>query len=201
LYKSTQENCILQNTMKTTSLACLILLSSFAFGATPSNASLKGTYAFNYQNAETNTRYAVVSCVNFKGLLPAGSVTHTPVQDGTIVFDGKGKATFTGTQYGHFNQALSNATVVWGCDANGNPVITNFGSAVYDAPVAFAGTGTYSIQTNYTGAMTITSGGVASGFVLRLAATNATTAFASQVLFHGLNTDNSSEGSGTGVKQ
>ena len=188
--------------MKTSLFASLILLlSTVAFGVTaPSNASLKGTYAFNYQNAETNAWYAVVSCANFKGSLQAGAVTHTPVQDGTIIPDGKGKVTLSGTQYGHFDQALSNATVVWSC-VNGNPVITNFGSAVYDAPVAFTGTGTYSIQSNYTGAMTITSNGMTSGFVLRLAATNAATAFASQVLFHGLNSDNSSEGSGIGVKQ
>lgn len=192
----------MQNTMKTSLLASLILLSSVAFGATPTNASLKGIYAFNYQNAETNTWYAVVSCTNFKGSIQAGSITHNPVQDGTVTFDGKGKvALATETQYGHFDQALSNATVKWTCDTHGNPVITNFGAAVYDAPAVITGTGTYSIQSNYTGAMTITVSGVSFGYILRLAATNATTAFASQVLFHGLNSDNSSEGSGIGVKQ
>ena len=80
--------------------------------------------------------------------------------------------------------------------------VANLGHrAVYDGPIALTGTGTYSIQSNYTGAMTLTVGGFSSGYVLRLAATNPATAFASQVLFHLLNSDNSSDGDGIAVKQ
>jgi len=182
-------------------LLCLVVLvlSAVAFGITPSNASLSGTYAINYHSASYNSWFAQVSCPHYTGSLYAGSTTTNEVVDGKIIFDAKGSVpSFSVYQYSHFNQALSNATPTWACDPNGNPYITNPGYAVYDAPIPDSGTGTYSIQSDYTGQMNLS--GVSGTFVLRIAATN-TKGLASDFMFHGTKSDNSADGDGLGVKQ
>jgi hypothetical protein len=185
--------------MKGTLLALSILvLTATAFAVTPSNASLKGIYAVNYIGARYNSWYAQVSCRNYTGPLYAGSTTSNEVEDVTITFDGKGSVTFSGYQYGKFDQALSNATPTWACDNNGNPYLTNNGHAVYDAPSVQSGTGTYSIQPDYTGAINLS--GSNDTLILRIAGTN-TKGFATNFMLHGLKSDNTSDGDGFGVKQ
>jgi hypothetical protein len=184
--------------MKRVLLAWLLCaLSVAAFGATPSNASLKGIYGVNYASANNNAWYAVVSCPNFSGQVYAGSETSTDVVDGTMTFDGKGIVTYAVTEYGKFDQALSNATVTWTCSPQGNPVITDPGNAVYDAPTAATGTGTYAIQSNYTGALVISGD---PGLILRVSNLN-TKGLASRFMFHGIYSNNRGDGAGEGALQ
>jgi len=179
---------------------CILALAVTAFAAvTPSDASLKGTYGFNEGKAETDSWFAQVSCPNYSGQLFAGSETSTPVNDGTITYDGKGNFTYTGYKYGVFDQTLSNETVQWTCDQNGNPIITNPGNAVYDAPVAESVSGTYTVNSNYTGEMNTEGGN--STLILRIAGTNAK-GLATTVLIHELrNSNNESRGGGVAIKQ
>jgi len=163
----------------------------------PSDASLKGVYAFNTHRAETNSWFAQVSCPKYTGGIIAGSETSTPVTDGTIYFDGKGNLTLSALKYGQFDQTLSNETVTWSCDQNGYPYITNYGYAVYDAPVADNGSATYTINSNYTGVVTDSNGNV---HVLRIAGTNAK-GLATTVFLHGVDTNNRSKEDGVAIKQ
>jgi len=179
---------------------CILALAVTAFAAVkPSDASLKGTYGFNNAKAETDSWFAQVSCPNYSGQLYAGSETSTVVNDGTITFDGKGNFTYTGDKYGVFDQTLSNETVQWTCDQNGNPIITNPGNAVYDAPVAESVSGTYTVNSDYTGEMN--TGGGNSTLILRIAGTNAK-GLATTVFLHELrSSNNESRGDGLAIKQ
>jgi len=181
------------------SISILTLAVAAFAGVKPSDASLKGVYGFNSAKPQTNSWWAQVSCPNYTGTIGAGSDTSTPVSDGTFTFDGKGDVTFSFYKYGQFDQTLSNETVQWTCDQNGNPIITNNGYAVYDAPVAESGSGTYTVNSDYTGVLN-PSGGGSSSFVLRIAGTNAK-GLATTVFFHELGSDNHSSDDGVAIKQ
>jgi hypothetical protein len=84
------------------------------------------------------------------------------------MLDGKGNITVgTYTQYGQFDQALSNATVVPSCTQGEG----SNGYAVYDPPTPGTLTGTYAIESNGTGTMNLnpsTSDGPAPSFYIQL---------------------------------
>src|SRR5579863_7210102 len=102
--------------------AAVAVMCGVAFGETPSNASLSGSYAVHMatpklaywwtsksckENGVTNTYYA------------SNSDTYTELIFGTATFDGHGHVTFSFTQEGKINQAASNATIVITCTAHG----------------------------------------------------------------------------------
>jgi hypothetical protein len=154
-----------------------------------SNASLKGKYSFQGNGPNQNYWYASITCYDHNGnpytVSAGGSEVSSQGDVGAMTFDGKGNVTGTFTEYGDFDQAASNATVVPSC----TPGQSNNGYAVYDAPVTGTVTGTYLVQSNGTGAMTMTvtggggGGGGAVSFVLQLAGTAAvrTTVFLTQL--------------------
>jgi hypothetical protein len=140
----------------------LFVLSAYATTPTTSVASLKGLYTFQLAGARQNSFSATVICGGQPTFI-SGNDTRSEVVAGTINFSGTGSATGTFTQYGHFNQTASDASVT--CTG---------GNAVYDAPASGTLTATYTVQSNSVGAMILTpSGGVGNNnpnnFVMRLA--------------------------------
>jgi hypothetical protein len=114
---------------------------------TTSNASLNGGYNFNFAGPHDNGWGQSLNCgsgTQFYG----GSETRDQVVLGTGTFDGAGNVTGTFTQYGKLDQTSSNATV--SC-ANTN------GNAVYFAPCSGTFTGSYSVQSNGSGTLTLTA--------------------------------------------
>ncbi len=136
---------------------CVLASATAVFAGPPATTTfsgaslLKGTYTVASHRARYVSWSAQVSCKNYSGPLYAGSDVANEANEGTVVFDGKGGASMSGTQYGSFDEALSELTPTWGCDSNGSPYITNSGHAVYDPPQPFTETGNYSVQSDYTG--------------------------------------------------
>lgn len=158
-------------------LAIWFLTVSASFAAAPSDASLKGPYSFQMIGVDDEQWGASINCPNGNGgtytLYFGGSTVKEESIVGVATFDGKGNVTGSFTDYGRFDQADSNATVVPSCAPGGG----SNGNAVYYAPSPGTFTGTYSIQSTGLGSMTITVSGVgASGpntFTLELGGTAA----------------------------
>jgi hypothetical protein len=150
---------------------CIVLVSTSAF-AILGNSSLKGKYSFQLGNAHLNEWNAFITCYDPQGnpysVYAGGSTVSSESILGLMTFDGKGNIAGTYTQYGHFDQSGSSATVVPSC----TPGASNNGYAVYFSAVTGTFTGTYSIQPTGLGAMVLTiSGGDTPSFVLELAGT------------------------------
>ena len=95
------------------------------------------------------------------------------------------------TTYGQFDYEASNATVVLSCTGP-----TDNGHAVYKTPSTAEFTGTYTIQPDGTGAMTLSFG---ESFILRLAGEDK--GIFSKVLITRVNADNSVGATGLAVLQ
>ena len=116
--------------------------------STPSNASLSGAYNFTFSGPHSVFWGQTLVCggqPQFWG----GSETRDDSVMGTATFDGAGNVSGTYTQYGKEDQTSSNATV--SCGNNGN--------AVYFAPCSGTFTGTYSVQSNGSGTLTLSPSG------------------------------------------
>jgi len=143
--------------------ASLVLLSSCAaLAATPSNASLKGTYFIQISQVKevywSKSLSATCFGVTYNQFL-GGQSSSTKLDTGTITFSGSGTFSMSVTQYGNFDQTLSNNTVTMSCTSNSKaPIITNSGSAVFDAAAPMTITGTYTITSNETGTMSFAGG-------------------------------------------
>jgi hypothetical protein len=158
---------------KSLPLFVVFAVAATAFAATPTNASLKGPYSFQLSSSHLNQWYASINCTNAQGgtytVSAGGSEVSGQSIQGVVTFDGKGNATGTYTQYGSFDQADSNATVVPSCSGS-----SNNGNSVYDPPVTGTFTGTYTIQPTGQGALVLNiSNGETVDFVLELASTAA----------------------------
>jgi len=155
---------------------CILLVAvSASFAAPISNASLKGTYAFQMNNSQFNGWWASINCPQPNGgsftVNAGGNDVSSKAIIGTITFDGKGNVKGTYTEYGDFDQATSNATAVPSCTGP-----SNNGYAVYDPSTSGTFTGTYSIQSAGLGAMILNptgGGGNPPNMILELAGTGA----------------------------
>jgi hypothetical protein len=181
---------------------CLLFVGP-CFAGTSTNASIKGTYAFQLSSAKFEGWSASITCPNGQVTFGGNTVATQSVQ-GTITFDGKGNITSGAfTQYGQFDQALSNATVVPSC----TPGQGSNGYAVYDPPVTGGTlTGTYSIEAGDVGTMSpITNMGdnTANTFYITLsgAAAVKNTIFMVDLDAANSNSPNREEISGTAVLQ
>lgn len=179
--------------MKRLTIAICILLffglTSSATTPTTSNASLKGTYIFLIHNTKVDTWGQSLNCGgNF--VFMGGSRASSEVDIGTATLDGAGGLTGTFTDYGNFDSASSNATV--SCSSGGN--------AVYFAPQTGTVTGTYSVQSNGTGTITmsVSNGDTFSAQIL-LVGNCASTGVNDAFLLTGLNPNhpNAVDGSGS----
>jgi len=144
-------------------VASLVLLpSAAALATTPSNASLKGTYFIQLSQVQevywSNTVSAKCFGTTYTQVL-GGQTSSTKLDIGTITFSGSGTFSMSVTQYGDFDQTLSNNTVTMSCTSNSKaPVTTNSGSAVFDAAAPMSITGTYTVTSSETGTMTFAGG-------------------------------------------
>jgi len=141
----------------------LLLSSSVALAASPSNASLKGTYAFQSTQVEQVSWGKTVSatCFGVKYTLTLGGQSvGTQIIAGTANFSGTGAFSINATQTGKFDDAASNNTVSIACTSNPKaPYTTNSGSAVFFPAETVSIAGTYSVTSAGTGTMTIEDGG------------------------------------------
>ena len=150
---------------------CLLLVAvSASFAATPTDASLKGSYSLQLASIHLEQWSATINCSNPGGgqytLSFGGSTVDNQPGLGVITFDGKGNVTGSATIYGQFDQNLTTATVVPSCTPGGG----SNGNAVYDPPMVATFTGTYSIQPTGQGTMNLAiSTGDTNTFVLELA--------------------------------
>ena len=160
---------------------CVLLVSvSASFAATFGNSSLKGKYSFQLVASHFNSWSASITCDpqgNPYTVTAGGSNVSTDSILGVATFDGKSNLTGGAfTQYGIFDQAASNATVVPSCTPGGS----DNGYAVYDPSTTFTATGTYSVQPTGFGALVLTiAGGETANFLLELAGTAAVRNFVS----------------------
>ena len=157
------------------------------------NASLNGTYSFQVTGVHQDSWGFTQTCSDSQGFphstFVGGQTVDTNSSVGTATFDGSGKVTGTITSYGQFDQSASNATVVLSCTEP-----TDNGHAVYKAPSTVEFSGTYIVQPDGTGTMTLSSG---DGFVLKLAGQDK--GINSTVLMTVLNFDNSVAATGLAV--
>jgi hypothetical protein len=182
---------------------CVLFVGSCFATTTSTDASIKGTYAFQLSSPKFEGWSASITCPNGQVTFGGNTVSTQSVQ-GTITFDGKGNITAGAyTQYGQFDQGLSNATVVPSCA----PAQGSNGYAVYDPPVTGGTlTGTYSIEAGDIGtinAIPSTGDGSPSPFYVTLSGTAAvrSTIFMIEVDGADSNSPNREEISGTAVLQ
>jgi hypothetical protein len=155
---------------------CILLVTvSASFAAPIGNASLKGTYSFQMNNPQFDGWWASINCPQQNGgtytVNAGGNDVSSNAIVGTMTFDGKGNVKGMYAEYGDFDQAASNATVVPSCTG-----ASNNGYAVYDPATSGTFTGTYSIQPTGLGAMILNPTGGGSNppnIILQLAGTAA----------------------------
>ena len=155
-------------------VAALLPFASRGFAATPSNASLSGTYVFHFSNVKEVNWYASKSCHYTNATYTyggGGQSVDAEIITGEATFDGKGHVSINFTDSHHFNQAASNATVSITCPGKpGEGVNTNNGHMVYEPASTGTYTGTYAVKSD--GSATITLTQVDGGLELNLTAFN-----------------------------
>ena len=185
--------------MKKTFLIIFALFGFTCFAAPKSSlftdANLNGTYSFQVSGVHLDTWGLTQTCFDAQGFPHStsigGQVVDTTASVGTAVFDGNGHVSGTITTYGQFDFEASNATVVLSCTGatdNGHPVCKASSTAEF--------TGTYTIQPDGTGTMTLSFG---DGFILKLAAEDK--GISSNALITLVNADRSVGASGIAILQ
>ncbi len=136
--------------------AAVFVMCGVAFGETPTNASLSGSYAFHMATPKlaywSNSKSCKVNG-NTSTYWASNTATYTELIFGVATFDGKGHVTLAFTQDGQINQDASDASIVITCTAKG-PTNTG-GSIVYEPAQTGTATGTYAVQSTGSGSMTI----------------------------------------------
>ncbi|MFZ0685178.1 MAG: hypothetical protein WAM89_06500 [Terriglobales bacterium] len=183
---------------------CIMLVTvATSFAAPIGNGSLKGTYTFQLSQPQYENWNASMNCPNQNGgtytVSGGGNDVSSQAITGTITFDGEGNVKGSYTQYGNFDQGLSNATIQLSCSG---PV--NNGYAVYDPSESGTFTGTYSIHSNGVGTMVLNpsgGGGNSPNFIVSLAGTAAvrTTVFLAE--YNDPNNPNRVQATGSAVLQ
>jgi hypothetical protein len=152
-------------------ICTLLALVSASFAAAPSNASLNGKYTFQlsrYHNIHWTSTADPCGLGFFA--TGGGSDVADEIVYGVFSFDGKGNVSETFTQNHVFDASASSATVQFACVGGGASVVTTNGYPVFsgagcsDFPITgCSASGTYAVQSDGTGAMTLTFTGTLSG--------------------------------------
>jgi len=136
-----------------------LFLVCAAHAASPSNASLKGVYAFQISEVQQVSWNKTVSATCFGTTYTTtigGQASDTNITAGTLTFSGSGTFSLSATEYGKFDLAASNNTPTITCTGNPQqPYTTNAGYPVYFASSAQSGSGTYHVGTGGNGTMTL----------------------------------------------
>jgi hypothetical protein len=140
--------------------ALLLVLAGNGYAATPSKASLDGSYAFTVSTVKQAYWFKSINCT-YKGVTNTYSVSgesaYTQVDFGIAKFDGKGNISITFTQLHSVNSAETNASPVLSCKSTGGYNVTNSGYIVFEPPqTGITGTGTYSVTSEGSGSFAIT---------------------------------------------
>jgi hypothetical protein len=150
----------------------ILAISATAFAQTYSNANLNGSYSLQFGSPQTYNWSKTFTCPTNSQVTYTvnGSQTSMEVGYGVLTFDGNGNVSITFTQIGQENQTASANTtgVTW--NSSCQVVKVNGGHVVYKAATNLTSTGTYSIQSNGTG--TVSLSGSSQSQTLLLAATN-----------------------------
>jgi hypothetical protein len=131
--------------------------SPTALAASPSAASLNGKYVF--QIATTKEAYWSNSkkCTGKNGTntyYASNWMAYTELVNGVATFNGKGEVSFEFTDSYQVDQDASDATIVITCTSDG--YLNSGGNIVYEAPESATGTGTYKVESNGSGSITLT---------------------------------------------
>lgn len=161
----------------TAPVALLALFAASSFAATPSNESLKGSYAFQLSTPKLAFWSNSKSCKqdgNTITYYASNWATYSELVYGVATFDGAGHVSLTFTKEGEVNQDASNATIEITCTAQG---FTNTGgSIVYEPAQNGTGSGSYTVESTGSGSMTFSvagqSGSMTINFELAGFATN-----------------------------
>jgi hypothetical protein len=158
--------------MKQLVLITSLLLCTPIWAQTYSNASLHGKYSFQLSHPSNANWSKTVPCPTNASITATGGsfLITTVVGSGVMTFNGAGSFSATFTEIGHINQSASNNTVKITFNSSCQVVSVNNGSIVYQSATAQTGTGTYAVQSNGTGAITLV--GSSKGLILRLAGSN-----------------------------
>jgi hypothetical protein len=158
--KGNDTSTVLSNTARTLKaavpVALIALFAASSHAATPSNASLKGSYNFHIASAK-EAYWSNSKACTYKGNTQTywadSWSAYTEIIYGVATFDGAGHVNVTFTQMGEVNQSASNDSIVITCEGNGYS--SNGGNLVFETPAGGTAAGTYSIASTGSGSMTI----------------------------------------------
>ena len=139
----------------------IAVMCGVAFGETPSNASLKGTYSFNFSVSKEAYWSKSKTCTHnnvTNTYWVNAQTTYTELNYGTATFDGAGHVTLNMNDAHQFDQAASDASISITCAAGGG-VNSNSGQLVYSPLSTSKISGTYSVSSNGSGSITLPDGG------------------------------------------
>ena len=138
--------------------ALLLVLAGNGYAATPSNASLSGSYNFHLTTTKEAYWSASKTCGPTTKQYTAfvdGFTAYTQLVRGVMTFDGRGNVTkVVYTQVNKFDQAATDATIKITCTTNGGWTSNNV-QPVFYAPAAGSGSGTYSAASTGSGSITL----------------------------------------------
>jgi hypothetical protein len=182
----------------------LMLLPCAGYAASPSNASLKGSYAFQFTQTQTVTwsRSISIKCSGTTySVTPFGQSIGTQILVGTMTFSGSGTITISYTEYGVFNQDASNAAASASCTGNPNaPVSYNPGNPVFDNDITESNSGTYTIGSSGSGSLTLAAKGSDKETILNAVLGDFNASGVAQVLlFMQANKNGGNGGTGTAI--
>ncbi|MGB6688900.1 MAG: hypothetical protein WBE76_13785 [Terracidiphilus sp.] len=153
----------------------LLLLSGAAPAASPSKASLKGAYFFQFTKADSISwgKQLSVKCFGITyNEFVGGSQANTQMTYGTMTFSGSGTFSVVQTEAGDLNQSASNDTVSLSCTTNPKqPITSTSGNPVFEVGTTSTLTGNYTVDSNSTGVLTL-AGSDNKGVDLKLGAFN-----------------------------
>jgi hypothetical protein len=139
--------------------AAIALICGVSFGATPSNASLSGSYNINFSKVRQASWQKSITCTHNgdkNTFTVGGQSAYAEVDYGVATFDGDGHVSIALTQvHREVNQAESDATVEIACSSSGGYTSTSSGYIVFEAPISGTETGTYSVTSTGSGTITI----------------------------------------------
>jgi hypothetical protein len=145
------------NVSKILFVAALLVLTSSAFAATPSKASLNGSYVFNVATAQGASWSATKSCKNGANTYTAfadSNSAYTEIVYGTVTFSGTGSASVAFTYENVFDQSASNATIVITC-LSGGKFKSTAGQIMYFPSQTGTASGTYTVESNGTAVLEV----------------------------------------------
>ena len=154
-------------------ITSVLVMCGAAFATSYSVANLNGSYSYQETQPSYDTWLKTFTCpTNPKITYTAvGSTTAQQITYGVATFDGNGNVSSTGTSIGQFNQAASANTmsVTWNSSCQVTNVST--GHIVYKSATTNSSTGTYAVQSDGSGTITV-AGSVVQNF--QLTATDST---------------------------